>query len=113
MATKQQPPKRKMNTIVRLTLFWVILAFVALGVVALTSPHDNLKNEPISQVISDANAGKVSKIEVQGNNLTVTLKGQDKPTVKSTKDTSSSIYEQGLKQGKAVVTITPPSETGS
>jgi len=113
MAQKQQPPKRKMNTIVRLTLFWVILAFAALGIVALTSPHDTLQSEPISQVISDANAGKVSKIDVQGNNLTVTLKNQDKPTIKSVKDSSSSIYEQGLQQNKATVTNIPPSETGS
>jgi cell division protease FtsH len=112
MAQKQQPPKRKMNTIVRLTLFWVILAFAAVGIVAISSPHSDLKTEPITQVTKDANAGKVSRIDIQGNDLTVTLKGQDKPTVKSVKE-DGTIYAQGLQQGKATVAILPPSTTGS
>jgi cell division protease FtsH len=113
MATKQQPPKKKMNNIVRLSLFWAILVFGVLAVIAITSPHDNLKSVSFSEVINRANSGDISKLEIQGNDIKVTPKGQDKPTEKSVKEAGSSIYEQGLKQDKTEVNIVAPSETGA
>ena len=113
MATKQQPPKKKMNNIIRLSLFWAILVFLVLAVIAIVSPHDELTEVSISQVIRDANAGQVSKLEIQGNSVKVTPKGQSEPTQKSMKEGSSSIYEQGLEQGKTEVKVEAPSETGS
>lgn len=113
MATKQQPPKKKMNNLVRLSLFWAILVFIVLAIVAITSPHNNLKEVPISDVIKSANAGDIAKIQIQGSDVTITPKGEDKPTERSVKESSSSIYEQGLKQdSKVEVTIVPPSTTG-
>jgi cell division protease FtsH len=113
MATKQQPPKRKWNNIVRLSLFWAILVFSVLAVIAITTPSNDLKSVPISDVIKRANDGKISKIEIQGNDLKVTPKGETKPTEKSVKEAGSSITEQGLDQNKTEVTIVPPSETGN
>lgn len=113
MATKQQPPKKKLSNVLRLTLFWAILVFVVLGVIAVTSPQSNLKPIPFSQVISEANAGNIEKLEIQGNDIKVTPKGESKPTESSVKESGSSIFEQGLQQGKTEVTIVPPSETGS
>ena len=98
MATKQQPPKKKMNNIVRLSLFWAILVFIVLAGLAFTSPQSNLKDVSFSDVIRRANAGEITKIEIQGNEIKVTPKGQEKPTEKSVKEAGSSIYEQGLKQ---------------
>ena len=113
MATKQQPPKKKLSNIIRLSLFWAILVFVALVGVALTSPHGELKDVPLSEVIKEANDGQIAKLEIQGNDIKVTPKGQDHPTEKSVKDPSSSIYEQGLQQNKTEVSIQQPSEIGS
>lgn len=113
MATKQQPPKKKMNNIVRLSLFWAILVFGILAIVAITSPHDNLKSVSFSDVINRANSGDIAKIEIQGTEIKVTPKGQDKPTEKSVKEAGSSIYEQGLQQGKTEVNVVTPSETGA
>ncbi|MDB5167775.1 MAG: ATP-dependent metalloprotease FtsH [Candidatus Saccharibacteria bacterium] len=113
MATKQQPPKRKWNNIVRLGLFWAILVFSVLAIIAVTTPNDDLKSVTITDVINRANEGKISKIEIQGNDLKVTPKGADKPTEKSRKEPESSLIEQGLQQGKAEVTVVPPSETGN
>jgi cell division protease FtsH len=112
MATKQQPPK-KMSNIIRLSLFWAILVFVILIGVAVASPHSELKDVPLSEVIRSANDGKISKLEIQGNDIKVTPRGQDHATEKSVKDSSSSIYEQGLKQDKTEVSIQQPSELGS
>jgi cell division protease FtsH len=113
MATKQQPPKRKWNNIVRLGLFWAILVFSVLAIIAVTTPNDDLKSVTITDVINRANEGKISKIEIQGNDLKVTPKDADKPTEKSRKEPESSLIEQGLQQGKTEVTVVPPSETGN
>jgi len=113
MASKQQPPKKKMSNLVRLSLFWAIIIFAILAVLAVVSPHNDLKEVPISQVIQQANGGKISKLQIQGDDVTITPKGESKPTERSVKESSSSIYEQGLKQGSpAEVTIVPPSTTG-
>ncbi|MNH58514.1 ATP-dependent zinc metalloprotease FtsH [compost metagenome] len=113
MATKQQPPKKKASNFVRLGLFWAILIFAVLSAVAIFSPHDNLKDVDISNVLNRANAGEIKKIEVQGNDLKITPKDQDKPTEKSVKEPGSSLYEQGLQQGKTELKVNPPSEAGN
>lgn len=113
MATKQQPPKKKASNFIRLGLFWAILIFAVLSAVAIFSPHENLKEVDISNVLNRANAGEIKKIEVQGNDLKITPKDQDKPTEKSFKEPGSSLYEQGLQQGKTEVKVNPPSEAGN
>ncbi len=110
---KQQSPKKKFTNAVRLSMFWAILVFIALAVVAFTAPQGGLKDIPFSEVIKRANSGEIAKIEIQGNDIKVTPKGQDKATEHSVKEGGSSIYEQGLKQEATEVTIVPPSEVGS
>jgi cell division protease FtsH len=113
MAMKSPIPPKKPSNLIRLSLFWAILVFGILAFVAITSPHDTLKEVSISDVINRANAGEVTKIEIQGNDVKVTPKGSDKPTERSTKESSSSIYDQGLnKDAKTEVKVTPPSTTG-
>ncbi|MES2630555.1 MAG: ATP-dependent zinc metalloprotease FtsH [Patescibacteria group bacterium] len=113
MAVKAPSPKKKPNNILRLTLFWAVVVFGALIIYALTSNNDTLKEVPLSDVTQRANAGEIKKIEIQGNDLKVTPDGSDVPTEKSTKDPSSSIYEQGLNTDADVeVTVLPPSSTG-
>ena len=80
MATQQQPPKKKMNNIVRLSLFWCILVFLVLAGLAVLSPQSNLKDTSFSEVIRRANAGEISKLEIQGNDIKVTPKDQEKAT---------------------------------
>ena len=102
-----------MGNMLRLSMFWAILVVSTLTVIALTTPQENLKEVSLSSVTERANKGEISKIEVEGNNLKVTPKGQDSPTEKSVKEGSSSIYEQGLERGKTEVQVSTPSETGN
>jgi len=112
MAIKVPNMKKKPSDIIRLTLFWAIIIFAVLVGIAFLSPRDNLKEVSISSVIERANAGKISKILIQGNDVTVTPKGSDKPTEKSVKQADISIQEQGLKTDAPVdLEITPPSTT--
>lgn len=93
-------------------LFWAIVVLGVLTVFAIVSPHEQLKPVPLSEVIQRANDGKISRIDIQGNDIKVTPKGSDKATESSVKETGS-IYEQGLKQNTgATVNVTPPSQTG-
>ncbi len=113
MAAKKPSNGKRMSNMLRLGLFWAILVVSALTVIALTTPQENLKEVAISSVIDRANKGDVSRIDVQGDDVKVTLKGQDKPTEKSVKEPNSSLKEQGLQDGKTQVNISKPSETGS
>ncbi len=112
MAVKPQSPKKKPSTILRLTLFWVVVVFGALLIYALTSNQSTLKEVALSDVIKRANAGEITKIELQGNELKVTPEGQDKPTERSTKDPSGTLYEQGLEEDAPVI-VDPQEPSGT
>jgi cell division protease FtsH len=116
MANQQQPPKKKMTNLIRLSLFWAILVFSVLAIIAIISPHDTLKSVPISEVINGANAGEISKIEGNGNDIKVTPKGSDQATEKSyVQGGVSTLLKDDLltKEAKATVSDSAPSETGS
>lgn len=109
-------PQKNMSNVVRLSLFWAIIVLITLVAWALMTPRDVLTSTPISQVIQDANAGKLSEIEGQGDNLTITVKGQDKPSEKSyIQGGVSALLKDGVlnDQGKKVVSDSAPSETGT
>ncbi|MEP7204673.1 MAG: ATP-dependent zinc metalloprotease FtsH [Candidatus Saccharibacteria bacterium] len=113
MAIKSPAPNKKPNNLIRLGLFWALLVFGILAVVAIMSPRENLKEVAISDVIKQANAGKIKELAVQGNDIKITPKGSDVPTEKSTKDSNSSLQEQGLdKNAPVAVQISAPSATG-
>lgn len=109
-------PKRNVSNTLRLSLFWAVIVLITLVGWALMSPHTSLKDVPVSQVISDANDGKIAKIQGQGDDLTITKKGESEPSEKSyIQGGVSSLLKDDLlnKNGKQVVSDTPPSETGA
>ena len=79
--------------------FWLIV--IVFGGLFLYSGllSESLKEVPISDVVARANEGKIKQIEIQGNDVRVTPKGENKPTERSVKE-AGTIYEQGLEQGK-------------
>ena len=103
-------PSKATNAL-RLGLFWVIVVLGVLAFWAINSPQANLKEVPLSDVVNRANNGKIAKIEIQGNELTVTPKGQSKPTERSLKE-NGTIYTQGLKHDKTEVKVQNESQTG-
>jgi cell division protease FtsH len=73
-----------------------LLVIVALGLAGSTTTPKNLETVAFSDVVKRANSGDIKKIEIIDNDLTITKKGDDKPSQKSRKESGSSIYEQGL-----------------
>jgi len=93
--------------------FIALVVLFGMVVYAAFNQPSQLKEVPFSQVISDANSGKIKQITVSNNELDVTPAGQDHPTEKAFKEDGSSIYEQGLKQGKVSLTNKPTSSSSS
>lgn len=115
MAKVPKVPKRpqRNNSWVRTVLFTAVLFFFVIAIAAVLFPQNDLKSVAFSDVIKRANKGDITKIEVRGNELTITEKDKKEATQKSYKEAGSSIYEQGLKQdSKVEVDVQPPSNTG-
>ncbi|MBR2709579.1 ATP-dependent zinc metalloprotease FtsH [Candidatus Saccharibacteria bacterium] len=78
----------------------ILLCFAALLIVNLNGNGSSKNNNiiPISEVITRANDpnGDIAKITVTGNNLDITLKGEEKPSQVSRKDGAGTLYDQGL-----------------
>lgn len=94
--------------------FIIILFLIGSVIYASYNQSSTLKNVPLSQVVQDANAGKYSKIVVSGNQLKITEKGKDQPSLESQKDTNDSLVkDNGVDQSKVTIEYKAPSEAGS
>ena len=109
---KKQPGKKGgPKQLVKLGLFWAIIIFLGLALYAVLNPAKNLEEVNISDVINRANKGEIARLEIQGNDITVTPKGEDAPTQRTVKE-AGSIREQGLKEDAPVeVKVVPVSST--
>ena len=86
-------------------IYLLILVAVVAIVYSFFGRSDNIPSKDVSQVVSDAKAGLISKIEVSGDSLTVKLKsGAD---YKSRKESGDSVFTLLHDQG---VTNTPQIE---
>jgi cell division protease FtsH len=105
-------PKKSGSSWLRKSLFFAVIAFFVLSFIAILFPQQNLKEVAFSDVLRRANGGEISKLEIQGNDIFVTPKGQTEATEKSYKEAGSSIYEQGLERdAKVEVAVKAPSGT--
>lgn len=91
-----------------------LLILFGLIIYASTNQPSSLKDVAFSDVIRRANSGEIKQIEISGNELKVTKKGEDKPSEKSRKEAGASIYEQGLnKDANVEVANKPESNNGA
>ncbi|MCA9338224.1 ATP-dependent zinc metalloprotease FtsH [Candidatus Saccharibacteria bacterium] len=114
MASKNLPPKKRITSWTRISLFWAIIIFAVLTAYAVAMPHEPLKDVPVAQVIEKANKGEIKKIEGSGNDLKITPKGEDKPTQKSyVQGGVATLLRENVLNNDAKSTLddTPPSTT--
>lgn len=85
--------------------FVVLIVLFSMAILATYNQPQSLKEVPFSEVVSKTSEGKLSKIVVSGNGneLKITEKGKDEPTLKSFKDSSASLKEEGLNTSKVTV----------
>lgn len=94
-----RPMGNNRSNTVRSVVFTFLLICLAMFLITNMNGNAPAKTEvAISDVIARANdpEGNIEKITVIGNNLEITLKGQDKATETSRKDPSGTLYDQGL-----------------
>ena len=92
--------------------FIALVVLFSLIIFAAMSQSATLQPIPISTAINNANAGDYQKIEVSGNELDITKKGDSQPTLKSYKDPNASLKDEGL-TNKNVDVSYKPSSSGS
>jgi cell division protease FtsH len=94
--------------------FVAILILIGVVVYAAYNQPSNLKEIPFSQVVSDANSGKFSKIVVQGTSkLTITEQGKQDASLSSRKDPTSSLKDEGVDSKKVEIQYLPDSDSGN
>jgi len=93
--------------------FIALLILFGLIIFAAYGQSATLSSVPVTQAVKDANKSQYSKIDVNGNELDITKKGQSQPTLKAYKDPNSSLKDQGFDLSKVEVTYKPASSTGS
>ncbi len=94
--------------------FIALLVLFGLIIFAAYSQSGGLKTVPLSpDVVRDSHNGAYSKIEVNGNELQITKKGDNRATLKSYKDPNASLKEEGVDTSKVEVSYKPQSSTSS
>ena len=93
--------------------FMALLILFGLIIFAAYGQSGSLKNIPITQAIEENNTGKYSKLEIGGNEVVITKKGDRSPSLKTYKDPNASLKEEGFNTSKAEVVNKPESSTGS
>lgn len=89
----------KSNTVRTVVFMFLMICLAMLFITNFNYGQPKKTEVAISDVISRANdsEGNIAKIEVTGNTLDITLKGEDKATETSRKDGAGTLYDQGLK----------------
>jgi cell division protease FtsH len=93
--------------------FIALIALIILIIISALSQPNSLKEIPISQAIRDANAGKYSEIIVSGQQLTITTKGTNAPTLKTYMEEGATTQDEGINRDKVKVTAKAATSTGS
>lgn len=109
---KKQPgkaPRRRVKN----AIFIALIAIFGLLIYASFSGSEKPNNPSLSEVISNANNGEYSKIEVTGDKLEITKKDEDKPSLTTYFNPNVSLREEGLDYSKVNVTYNEKSSAGS
>jgi cell division protease FtsH len=105
--------KRNFRTIVFVVLI-AMFGFIAFS--NYTTNVEELETIAFSETITRANNGEFSQIVVTGDELTITVNGEEEATLDSLKEPGSSIYEQGLERNEnnsnMTVTVEKPDNSG-
>lgn len=104
---------RPKGSLMKNIAFVLLLILVGLAIWGGSSQGTKPAEMPFSEVIRQANAGEIQKIEVSGDEIKVYKNKNDKdPSNVSRKESGSSIYEQGLKNQDVIVQVDKPDNSG-
>ena len=96
---KRMPQMNKMNKpdgrkkLIKNIGFLLILAIIAAVFFFGYRSPDNLTEKAYSDVIARANNGEIAKLEVQGEEIKVTVRGEDESTEKTRMQDGADLYD--------------------
>lgn len=93
--------------------FVALLILFGLIIFAAANQPSDVKAIPATKAIRDNNAGKYSKITVDGNQLEITPKGKKEATLKTYVDGNSGLKEQGFDTKQSTITYKPENSGSS
>ena len=93
--------------------FAVIIVLLVLIIFSAYNQPSKLKTIPLTQAISQENAGAYKSIEVSGNELDITLKDKSTATLRAYSDPNASLKSLGFNFNKAQISFKSSSGTTS
>jgi len=93
--------------------FVALLVLIGLIIFASYNQPSNLQKIPITTAVQQANKGEYSKITVNGNELDITKKGDNKPTMKTYLEPNATLKDEGFDYNKVAIDTTPQSNGSS
>jgi cell division protease FtsH len=95
--------------------FIVIIALIGVALFYGYRQPDKLNQLPYNQVINQANKGEYSKLQVEGETIKATKKGENDPSVKTIKQAGVNLYssEGGLTNRSVTVEFKPVSNSSA
>ena len=93
--------------------FVAILVLLTLIIFTAYNQPSTLKTIPLTQAISQSNAGKYSNITVNGNELDITEKGKSSATIRTYSDPNASLKSQGFDYKTVTITYKPQNSSSS
>ncbi|HEX6461651.1 MAG TPA: ATP-dependent zinc metalloprotease FtsH [Candidatus Saccharimonadales bacterium] len=108
MAVKR-PQNNRMTNLTKNLIFWALIITVGL-VIWATYQGPVPKDVALSGVVERANSGKIKKIEQTGDQLLITLPGEDKATEKTVMPPSTNVKDIGIDLKKVEFSAKQPAD---
>ncbi len=89
--------------------FVALIVLFGLIIFAASNQPSTLKQIPITTAVQQANAGKYAKITVNGNQLSITKKGEGQPSLKSYLEPNATLKDEGFNYSKVEINATAQS----
>lgn len=86
--------------------FIALLTLFLFVIIAATNQPSTLKEIPVTQAVTDSNAGKYKRLDVSGNEIQITEKSKNDPSLKTYFDQNSTLTETGFNTKKVSVHYT-------
>lgn len=93
--------------------FVIILVLLVLIIASSYNKPSSLKTIPLTQALSQSNAGDYKSILVNGNELEITKKGQNTATLKAYSDPNSTLKAEGFNFSKVAINFKSDSSSSS
>jgi len=87
--------------------FIAMLVLLALVVFVAYRQPSNLQEIPVTQAVQQANSGEYARLELKGNELQITKRGEDMPSLKTFIEPNATLTETGFDEGKVETKIAP------